>query len=235
MKTIQKLIKPAISIAITLSLFSCGNTETKKEEPVTAEAPAAVEFTPYKVIEIMHTVADFDKWKPAYESHDSVRAAYGLSKLALGRGIDNPNMVFVVNKISDIQKARDFTVLPDLKDAMQKAGVTSKPDFSYYDVMRDDNSDIPQTERIMVTHHVKDFDAWLKVYDAEGKDKRKEQGLIDRVLARNVDDPNIVQLVFAIADMEKAKASIASEEKHKLMTDAGVDGPPQIVYFKLEK
>ncbi len=87
----------------------------------------------------------------------------------------------------------------------------------------------------MVTHKVKDFDAWLKVYDGEGKATRASQGMVDRVLARGIDDPNIVHIVFAVTDMAKAKAAISSEAKKKLMTSAGVEGPPTIEFYKQVK
>ena len=130
-------------------------------------------------------------------------------------------------------KAKEFSALPNLKEAMKKAGVTGPPEFAYYDVIRNDDSKIDQKERLMVTHRVKDFDAWLKVYDAEGTAKRMEEGLIDRGMARDIDDPNIVTLVFAITVMAKAKEGISSEAKKKLMMDAGVDGPPKMFYYKI--
>jgi hypothetical protein len=71
------------------------------------------------------------------------------------------------------------------------------------------------------------------VYQAEGKAKRAENGLVERGMARDIDDPNRVTVVFAITDMVKAKARVGSEELKKLMTDAGVEGPPQIVFYKL--
>jgi len=86
----------------------------------------------------------------------------------------------------------------------------------------------------MITHRVKDFDAWLKVYDAEVVAKRMENGMLDWGLARNTDDPNMVYIFFAIADIEKAKARINSAELRKIMADAGVVGPPQVFYYKLE-
>ena len=86
---------------------------------------------------------------------------------------------------------------------------------------------------LVVVHKVKDFDIWLKAYDGEGKAKRMENGLIDRSLSRGIDDPNMVTVIFVVTDMAKAKARIGSEELKKLMMDAGVEGPPQISYFKI--
>ena len=85
----------------------------------------------------------------------------------------------------------------------------------------------------MITHKVKDFDAWLKVYDGEGMATRAAEGMVDRVIARGVDDPNMVHIVFAITDMTKAKAAITSEAKKKIMMSAGVDGPPTIEFYNM--
>ncbi len=73
---------------------------------------------------------------------------------------------------------------------------------------------------------------WLKVFDQEGTESRAGQGLIDVVLARGIADSNVVFLVFNIKDMAKAKASIFSEEKKKLMMSAGVEGTPKIEFYK---
>jgi quinol monooxygenase YgiN len=236
-----------LAVSFCLMLFSCNNNKT---EPATEEskmsattttatmttAPATptteAAFVPFKVMVIKHTVADFDKWKPAYVAHDSMRKAYGLTDVDLVRGIDNPNKVIIVEKVADMQKAKDFSKLPNLKEAMKKGGVKGTPEFSYWDVIRQDNSKMDTKDMVTVTHKVKDFDAWLKVYDGEGKATRASEGMVDRVLARNVDDPNMVHIVFAVTDMAKAKAAINSDAKKKLMMSAGVEGKPDIEFYR---
>ena len=42
---------------------------------------------------------------------------------------------------------------------MQKGGVIGTPSISYITVIRDDNSSTEQKDRLVVVHHVKDFDA----------------------------------------------------------------------------
>ncbi|UQD56620.1 hypothetical protein [Flavobacterium sp. K5-23] len=236
MEHIKKFLKPVLLVVLILSIFSCKNNKTEKEEePHTmeeAEMPMT-EFMPFKVITVKHKVANYEKWRIEYDAHDSIRQAYGITHYVLGRGMDDPNVIVVINKINDVQKAKEFSKLPALKEAMKKAGVIGAPEFSYYDVIRNDDATINLKDRLMVTHRVKDFDAWLKVYDTEGINKRSEEGLIDRGMARGVDDPNVVTVVFAISDMEKAKASITSEAKKKLMTEAGVEGVPQMFYYKM--
>lgn len=237
MKNIEKFLKPVLIVFLVASCLSCKNnkienTETEEAMPNDTATTVAV-FEPFKVIGIKHKVADYDKWRKEYDSHDSMRMAYGISHYMIGRGIDDSNLIMIIDKINDVPKAKEFSVLPDLKEKMKKAGVIGKPEFTYYEVIRNDDTQIDQKDRLMITHRVKDFDAWLKVYDAEGTAKRMEEGFIDRGLARGIDDPNMVTIVFAITDMKKAKSSITSEAKKKLMMDAGVEGAPQFFFYKI--
>ena len=231
-----------IAISLVVLFLSC-NSGTGKEETKTADTTAAVAapadvkpaFTPFKVVLIQHLVKNFDKWEVQYFAHDSVRKAYGITHYVIGRDLKESNLVYVIDKMDDLQKAKTFSTLPDLKKAMQKAGVSGPPKFSYAEVVRNDDSPTELTERLRVAHHVKDFDTWLKAYDAEGAAVRSANGLVDRGLARDLVDSNMVYVVFAVSDMAKAKARAASPELKKIMTDAGVDGPPTIRWYRLVK
>lgn len=239
MEHIRKFLKPVFILVFMVSVLSCKNNKTEKaEEPTkmdeTAATPVIPVFTPFDVIVIKHKVANYEKWLTAYTAHDSIRQSYGITHFVIGRGMDDKNMVMVIDKMSDRKKAMEFSALPSLKDAMKKAGVMGIPAFSFYNVVRNDDSKINIKDRLMVTHKVKDFDAWLKVYDAEGTAKRMEEGVIDRGMARSIDDPNTVTLVFAISDMKKAKAAMTSEAKKKIMMEAGVVGAPELFYYQLE-
>jgi hypothetical protein len=77
---------------------------------------------------VRHKVADFAKWKPAYESHKGARAAAGIKEGHVLRNVDNPNEVVVFLEVTDLATARAFMAAPDLKAAMEKSGVTDKPD-----------------------------------------------------------------------------------------------------------
>ena len=235
MKNIEIFLKTVLVLIFTIAFVSCKKEKKEVVEPQIMEdtTTTEVEFQPFKLIGIKHKVADYEKWRKVYDAHDSVRVAYGITHYLIGRGTDEPNMIIIMNKIDDVQKAKDFSKLPNLKETMKKGGVTGTPEFTYYEVIRNEPSPIDQKERLMVTHRVKDFDAWLKVYDAEGTAKRMEEGLIDRGMARGIDDPNMVSVVFAITDMKKAKENINSEAKKKLMKDAGVEGAPQMFFYKL--
>ncbi len=238
----MKQILASLSAAILLIFVSCNNEPAKEETkttseptPTTAKAPEPPAFQPFTVTLIQHKVKDFDKWLPVFEADDSARKANGLTEIDLGRGLDNKNEILAAFKIDDVQKAKDFANSPALKKVMQKAGVTGPPLISYITVIRDDNSSVEQKDRLLVSHRVKDFDAWLKVFDGEGKETRARYGLIDRGIARGVDDPNKVYILFVVSDVAKAKARLASPELKKIMTDAGADGPVTTNFFKLTK
>jgi hypothetical protein len=237
MELISKKLKLVLAASVATVLFSCNNTENTVASETTAKdssstvAPApAPAFTPFDVLEISHKVKDYDKWRPAFNADSVARKAAGMEDIVVGRKVDNQNDLMVVLKVSDVQKAKDFAADPRLKDVMDKNGVISKPEASYFHVIRF-NAESNEKKWVQVTHKVKDFDAWLKVFDNEGTANRATQGLIDVVLARGIDDPNMVCLVFDIKDMDKAKASIMSEDKKKLMMSAGVEGTPKIEFF----
>lgn len=80
---------------------------------------------------IRHKVADFAKWKPVYDGHASSRSGAGLKEEKLLRGVDNPNEVVLLFSAQDLNKAKEFGGSDDLRQRMQQAGVTDKPDIMF--------------------------------------------------------------------------------------------------------
>ncbi len=80
---------------------------------------------------VRHIVADFAKWKPVYDTHLAARQTAGLREKNLWRGVDNPNEVVLLFEAEDLKRAQAFTASPDLREAMQKAGVVGKPDILF--------------------------------------------------------------------------------------------------------
>ena len=76
-----------------------------------------------------HKVADFAKWKSAYDAHADARKAAGLKELHVLHSIDNPNEVVALFAVDDLKKAQAFAASADLREAMQKSGVIDKPDI----------------------------------------------------------------------------------------------------------
>ena len=80
---------------------------------------------------IRHKVVDFRKWKPVYDAHAPARAKAGLKEEHLLRNIDNPDEIVILFSTDDLGKAKAFAASADLHEAMQKAGVTDKPDLYF--------------------------------------------------------------------------------------------------------
>ena len=241
----MKQQKILLSLAVLMSalFYSCNNDSEKKEEPAKAETPAtaapaapAAPEKPGNFLLITHKVANYAKWLPLYESDDSARKANGLTNFVLGRGIGaDSNTVLVALKMADTAKAKAFGSSPGLKEKMKQGGVIGAPlSVNYTEAVWMDTSTNSLSTRVIVTHKVKDWDAWKKEFDSH-KQVRMDAGLVDRSVGHSVDDTHNVIVVFAISDMAKAKAFMASKDLKDKMAAAGVTGPPSIFYYTVAK
>jgi hypothetical protein len=230
-----------------LFLNSCNSGEEKKSETtgsdssvVSPDSSAVKEETPavtaaagpMSIMTIKHKVANYSKWKPSYESRDSIRLAYGLHNYVIARGIDDSNMVMVALRMDDVNRAKELAASQGMKDRMKKAGVVGPVSIDYLESVMNDSTAIQQTVRLMVKSKVKDWDAWKKSFDSH-KQTRIDSGLTDRVVSYTVGNNHNVTLVFAVADVAKAKAFIKSKDLKDKMAEAGVVGPPSFFFYRI--
>ena len=207
-------------------------TSTTDGAATTATSESTVTTTPETIMIIWQKVANFAKWKTLYDTRDSLRHANGLSSYVVGRGMSDSNMVIVILKMADVNKAKELAGSKEMKERMKKSGVIGTPTFEYLDVVMDDSSPIEQMARLMVTHKVKDWDAWKKSFD-EHKQARMDAGLIDRGLGYRDGDNHMVSIVFAVTDKKKADDFSKSKDLKDKMAEAGVDGPPSFFYYDI--
>ena len=239
----MKQVKLSATIIVAACAFffsACNSGEDKKEEGTTEAISTPKEETPpppppsgpTSLMIVKHKVANYAKWKPAYESHDSVRLANGLHSYIIARGTEDTNMIMVAMRMDDVNKAKALSASPELKERMKKGGVIGAPVIDFIEALTNDTTAISQTVRLMVNHKVKDWDAWKKSYDSH-KQARADAGLLDRALAHTVGDNHKVTIVFAVTDMAKAKAFMNSKDLKDKMAEAGVDGPPAFFFYKI--
>lgn len=81
--------------------------------------------------------------------------------------------------------------------------------------------------KVIVQHHVADYDKWFAVFDRHGEVRRRH-GATGHVVTRAVDDPNSIVIVNDFATLAGAQAFAADPSLPEAMHDAGVDGPPQV-------
>jgi hypothetical protein len=224
-----------LAIIAGMALLSCNNGKDDDTTTVNTDTTATTATVPAPLPDLLvvqHKVNNFNKWKAAYESHDSARVSAGIHAFVIGRGVEDSNMVLVAMRMDDTAQARQFMANPDLKTVMQKGGVTGKPAINTVHVQWMDNSTNTATTRVLVMHKVTDWDAWKKTFDSH-KQVRMDNGLTDRIIATDLNDNHMVSAVFAISDMAKAKAFMASKELKDKMTEAGVEGPPTIFMYNV--
>jgi hypothetical protein len=82
---------------------------------------------------IRHKVQDYDRWRPLFDEHGSVRKNYGLKGGYLMRNADNPNEIILYFEVEDLARAREFAQLDNLREVMQKGGVADQPDVFFID------------------------------------------------------------------------------------------------------
>ena len=76
---------------------------------------------------VRHDVADYDAWRQSYDAFDGTRSEMGVTAHAVYLSVDDPNNVTVTHDFADADAARAFTSSPELRSAMENAGVTSEP------------------------------------------------------------------------------------------------------------
>ncbi len=238
----KKNLWAVVITAIGLTgLLACNTgTDEKKEalktDTITPQAATPVNPTgPLSVMIIRHKVADYDKWKAGYATHDSARMANGLHNYVICRGTDDANLVMVALIMDDVAKARSFAGSKDLKNRMSSIGVIGTPVIDYLEAVLNDTSSLQASTRMMIRHKVKDWDAWKKEFDTH-KQARTNAGLTDRVVAHTSGDTRMVTVVLGVTESVRADTFMKSDDLKDKMKAAGVEGKPDFYsYTVVEK
>ena len=82
---------------------------------------------------IRHKVEDYAKWKPFFDEHGTTRKTEGSKGGYVFRNADDRNEIVMLFEVEDLERIRRFIESEDLREAMQKSGVTDKPDIYYLD------------------------------------------------------------------------------------------------------
>jgi hypothetical protein len=76
---------------------------------------------------VKHSVADFTKWKKAYDGFDSERKSLGVTSHGVYQLEGDPNDVTISHEFSTMAAAKDFAGSARLKEVMGQAGVQGAP------------------------------------------------------------------------------------------------------------
>ncbi|MBA2520757.1 MAG: cyclase [Chloroflexia bacterium] len=78
---------------------------------------------------VRHKVADYGAWRPVFDEDEVTRRANGSRGGWIFRGADDPNEVVILLEWDDLERARLFADSDDLRETMERAGVTDRPDI----------------------------------------------------------------------------------------------------------
>ncbi|HEY4961074.1 MAG TPA: hypothetical protein VII29_09470 [Terriglobales bacterium] len=85
---------------------------------------------------IRHKVADYSRWKEAFDAHLNLRKAAGETEARVMVSVDDPHEVTLFFDWDSVDRARRFVGSEDLKQAMKQAGVVGDPDVRFLEDAR---------------------------------------------------------------------------------------------------
>jgi len=77
---------------------------------------------------VRHRVADYTAWREVYDAFDEERRGLGVTGQAVYQSVDDPNEVTAWHDFPTQAAAEAFASSPELRDAMQHAGVEGAPE-----------------------------------------------------------------------------------------------------------
>jgi antibiotic biosynthesis monooxygenase (ABM) superfamily enzyme len=80
---------------------------------------------------VRHKVKDFDAWKSVFDSVADLRRKKGEQSYRILRDGNGSNELFALFTWDTIDNARKYASSPELRAAMERAGVVGKPDIYF--------------------------------------------------------------------------------------------------------
>jgi quinol monooxygenase YgiN len=80
---------------------------------------------------VQHKVKDFAEWKKVYDSVFDLRKSNGELSDRIYRDADDLNMLTVIFEWDSLANAQKYANSPELKTAMEKAGVNGPPNIYF--------------------------------------------------------------------------------------------------------
>jgi hypothetical protein len=85
---------------------------------------------------VKHKVENYEAWKAVFDSKADMHKEAGVTPVAIGRNLEDPNDLTVVLTAADFESLEAFIENAELKEAMEKAGVIGKPVFDFMNLQK---------------------------------------------------------------------------------------------------
>jgi quinol monooxygenase YgiN len=80
---------------------------------------------------VKHKVKDYAAWKVAFDNFANVRRSSGEKSYRILHPVDDSNDLTLLFEWDSKKNAETFMASPELKSAMQRAGVTEEPKIQF--------------------------------------------------------------------------------------------------------
>jgi len=79
------------------------------------------------ILTVRHQVSDYAAWRKVYDEVEPLRAQYGCTAQRVLRLAEDGNGLFVTHEFPSAAQASAFAGDPELREAMDRAGVEGMP------------------------------------------------------------------------------------------------------------
>ncbi len=213
----KKLINPLRGLLLVFLLANCGGKIANEK----------VAYSGKTAMRVTYWVKSYPEWLKVYKEVSDSNSWIGLYVSP-----DDPNLVTVYELTQSHEQAKKEFSSEEARRNMKRAGVTSEPMISYFDIKYRNLPKSPRMYRVEITHDVADYDAWKKVFDA-GEERRTAAGMELRGIFVDADNSTMVGVVVATDDLDQLKSMLASPQFEKLKKEATVASRETVIVLKM--
>ena len=80
---------------------------------------------------VRHSVQDYEAWKSVFDDFADLRKKSGEQAYQILTQEDDSNSLVALFQWDNLDNARAYAASPELREGMQRAGVTSKPEILF--------------------------------------------------------------------------------------------------------
>lgn len=91
-------------------------------------------------IHVRHPVADYEKWKAVYDETATFKRGMGWKRHQLFAVGGDRHDVLVMEEFGTMAQARAFLDAPDLRAAMERAGISGPPEILLVESLEEGNA-----------------------------------------------------------------------------------------------
>jgi hypothetical protein len=180
---------------------------------------------------IAHKISDYVVWKASFDLAESVREKNGLKALNVFREREDSNLAIVFTEVTDLQIAKSYITSHDLQGQMLDAGVVDALDLFWLTKELNYTKPITDSITMFMSFNVISYDRWEKAFLNDYIEEPDRNFQVINVL-RGVDDPNNVNMLFAVNDPDYVKKMESNKAFRAKMLASGVISYPTIYKFR---